>query len=244
MMFIVKNKDLAILNKQLDSGDHYMKIIFVRHGHPNYKDDCLTELGHLQAEAVAERLKDEKIDKIFSSSCGRAVETAQHIAARHNLEVHQLDFMREIHWSGPDADDFVHPWSLADEWVKNGKDIMDPDWQNDPDFKGHRVVESYNTLANCFDEWLKELGFCREGNYYRATRENNDTVMMVSHGGASSVALSHIFNISFPFVCKSIGINLTSITEVSFSSQEGELTSPRFELTNDARHIREIITQN
>ena len=41
-----------------------MKIIFVRHGHPDYMKDCLTELGHPQAEAAAERLKNEKIDKL------------------------------------------------------------------------------------------------------------------------------------------------------------------------------------
>ena len=34
-----------------------MKIVFVRHGHPNYHEDCLTELGHLQAEAAARRLE-------------------------------------------------------------------------------------------------------------------------------------------------------------------------------------------
>ncbi len=28
-----------------------MRIIFVRHGHPDYTNDCLTELGHLQAGA-------------------------------------------------------------------------------------------------------------------------------------------------------------------------------------------------
>lgn len=31
-----------------------MKIVFVRHGHPNYEKDCLTKLGHAQAEAAAE----------------------------------------------------------------------------------------------------------------------------------------------------------------------------------------------
>ena len=31
-----------------------MRIIFVRHGHPNYELDCLTPLGKLQAQAVAE----------------------------------------------------------------------------------------------------------------------------------------------------------------------------------------------
>ena len=33
-----------------------MRIVFVRHGHPNYENDCLTPLGKQHAEAAAERL--------------------------------------------------------------------------------------------------------------------------------------------------------------------------------------------
>ena len=57
-----------------------MRIIFVRHVHPNYVNDCLTELGHKHAAAVAERLKDEGISEIYSSTCGRAYETAGYVA--------------------------------------------------------------------------------------------------------------------------------------------------------------------
>ena len=32
-----------------------MRMIFVRHGHPDYKNDCLTDLGRKQAEAAADR---------------------------------------------------------------------------------------------------------------------------------------------------------------------------------------------
>ena len=42
-----------------------MRMIFVRHGHPDYKNDCLTELGCKQAEKVADRLREEKINKIY-----------------------------------------------------------------------------------------------------------------------------------------------------------------------------------
>jgi glycosyltransferase involved in cell wall biosynthesis len=38
-----------------------MRIVFVRHGHPNYADDCLTELGHEHAEAASLRLLNEGI---------------------------------------------------------------------------------------------------------------------------------------------------------------------------------------
>ena len=221
-----------------------MKIIFVRHGHPNYQLDCLTELGHPQAEAAAERLKNEKIDKIFSSSCGRAVETAEHIAARHNLPVTQLDFMREIRWGYKDTEDYVHPWTLANEWLSKGKEINTHDWQNDPEYKGVTLASDYNKVGACFDEWLKDFGYEREGNYYRVTRKNDDTIMLASHAGASTAAISHFFNIPFLFACRSIGCDYTAITIVNLGGEEGEITSPTFELVNDARHIKGITTEN
>jgi len=59
-----------------------MRILFVRHGNPNYELDALTELGHKQADACAERLSHEGIERIFSSTCGRALETAAYTAKK------------------------------------------------------------------------------------------------------------------------------------------------------------------
>lgn len=53
-----------------------MKIIFVRHGEPDYIKDCLTENGKKQAKNVAVRLKDQHIKAVFSSPMGRAKESA------------------------------------------------------------------------------------------------------------------------------------------------------------------------
>ena len=214
-----------------------MNIIFVRHGHPDYKNDCLTELGHIQAEAAAERLKDEKLDKIFSSSCGRAYETALHIAKRHNTEVTKLDFMREIKWVS-------HPWRLAREWVANGKDIMKRDWANDETLKDDVILECYKKVSEGFDEWLKGFGLVREGNYYRIEKTNDETIMLVSHGGSSTVVLSHLFNMPFTFVCRAIEPDFTAVTAVSFKGDEGSLIAPTFLLVNDARHIEGITVEN
>jgi probable phosphoglycerate mutase len=52
-----------------------MRIILIRHGDPNYEKDCLTELGHKQAAAAAQRLLKEGIDEIYSSPQGRAMQT-------------------------------------------------------------------------------------------------------------------------------------------------------------------------
>lgn len=221
-----------------------MKIIFVRHGHPNYKDDCLTELGHLHAKAAANRLSVEKIDKIFSSTCGRAYQTACHISEYHNLDVAQLDFMREINWGAPGTDDFVDPWGMVNNWVKNDKEIMLLDWQNDIDYKNRTVTKSYNMVSQKFDEWLSSFGLKREGKYYRILKENEDTIMLVSHAGASSVVLSHIFNLPFSFVCRAISPDFTAVTQVSFKGKKGDLTSPVFDIVNDARHIKNISLEN
>ena len=43
-----------------------MRIIFVRHGHPDYIKNCLTEIGHKQAEAAAQRLSGlEKLKRAW-----------------------------------------------------------------------------------------------------------------------------------------------------------------------------------
>jgi probable phosphoglycerate mutase len=88
------------------------------------------------------------------------------------------------------------------------------------------------------------LGYVREGDYYRVKEKNSKTVVMASHAGASSAALSHIFNLPFPFVCKAIQPKYTAITIISFNGEEGDLISPMVEIMNDARHIAGIETQN
>ena len=77
-----------------------MKIIIVRHGQSEanskgfhqgredeWTDTILSEEGVKQAIKVAERLSEEKIDVIYSSSFKRARMTAEEIARYHNLEI-------------------------------------------------------------------------------------------------------------------------------------------------------------
>lgn len=224
-----------------------MRIIFVRHGHPDYVNDCLTPLGHLHAEAAAERLKNETIDRAFSSSCGRARETAEHIAARHGLTVEPCAFIRELGWGGKNGEELPHkghPWFTASDMVTRGESIASPNWATEKPFSENRVVEFVERVAAGGDEWLASLGYEREGYYYRVKAANAQTVLMASHAGSSSAMLSHIFNLSFPFLCKAMEPTYTAITIVSFAGEEGALISPAFEIMNDARHIEGITAPN
>lgn len=221
-----------------------MKIVFIRHGHPNYELDCLTELGHKQAEAAGERLKDEHFDLMFASSCGRAYETACHVAERHGLEVMKLDFMRELDWGKQGTEDYAHPWMLADKWIDEGAPLMDPKWFDSPDYKGRTFLDSYNAACSGFDKWLEQFGLKREGDYYRITEKCDKTVLLASHAGSSGAILAHLTNIPYPVMIRSMSPTYTAITEAEFPGEVGALTTPRFALMNDANHIKGITVNN
>ena len=73
-----------------------MLLYIIRHGEPYYEIDTLTERGKLQAEAVGKRMVDAKIDRIFSSPMGRAMETAEPACRLLGLEKHIEDWTHEI----------------------------------------------------------------------------------------------------------------------------------------------------
>ncbi len=223
-----------------------MRIIFVRHGHPDYKNDCLTELGHIQAAACAERLKNESIDKFYSSSCGRAYETALHIAEGRNMQVEKLDFMREIGWGpvGGKGENGYDPWSLSARMVDRGQSLMSPMWHLEDPFITSFTSECCLNVGKNIDVWLETLGYKRDGEFYRKSGEKYKNVLLASHGGSSTAALAHIFNLPVPFMSRAVCPNFTAITIVSFYGEEGALVCPQFEIVNDARHIFGINTEN
>ena len=235
-----------------------MRIIFVRHGHPNYVNDCLTELGRKHAAAVAERLKDEGISEIYSSTCGRAYETAGYVAEKYGLPIVKCEFMREISWGSVDNEPIPfdgHPWSAVDDMVAKGERLLNPNWAKEEPFVRNKMVGYVENIATALDEWLKTLGYTREGLYYRVadmesvnadgSRSNTaKTIAAFGHGGAGSAIYSHLFNIPYPFVCTTMNQDYTGITIVELPDTPGALVKPRFEIMNDARHIKDLRIEN
>lgn len=224
-----------------------MKIYFVRHGYPDYGKDCLTELGNKQAAAAAERLKDSGIEQIFSSTKGRALQTAEHTAKALGLPVIPCDFMREISWGSADGEPMAengHPWNLVTLIASEGKSIRESNWESGEYFCNNKVVEHVKTVTDGIDAWLLELGYAREGDYYRVVGERTDkSVAMFSHGGASTAALAHLFNLPFPQACGMLHVDFTSVTVVSFSDKQGSLVYPKL-VASDATHTKGLEIQN
>ena len=77
-----------------------MRLILVRHGATDWNQQRriqglsnlgLNETGRGQAEALAQSLKDVKVDAIYTSPLRRAQETARAIGRFHQVEVVALD---------------------------------------------------------------------------------------------------------------------------------------------------------
>jgi len=219
-----------------------MRIVFVRHGEPDYTHDCLTEQGKLQALAAAERLREEGIEEIFSSPLGRAAETAAATAELLKLPVKTLDYMRELHWGSTDGTPLPsdgHPWDLADLLAGEGWDLTNPGWREHPYFRNNRVTENVDLVAERTDEWLLSLGYERNGAFYRCVRpdDRQKTVALFSHGGSSAAAMGHILNLPFPYACGLFHLEFTGITIIRLDRNPGQQRLPCLELANDGRHI-------
>ena len=178
-----------------------MEIYFVRHGHPDYKNDCLTPLGRLQAKACAERLADEGITEIYSSTCGRALETASYTAESLGITVSKLDFMREIGWGSRDCEPLEFgglPWHVVNALVARGESVNRADWAEIPPFDRNVAVYFVQKVQDVFDGWMEALGYRREGEYYRVLTDDVDKkVALFSHGGSSTVAMGRLLNMPF-----------------------------------------------
>ncbi len=219
-----------------------MRLIFIRHGDPNYALDQLTELGERQAQAVAIRLEDEGIDKIYSSTMGRAVQTAQATATRLGLAItERLPFMDEK-WAPTHHFHFTydHPWAEVDALAEKGISLFDleneiSEWFGDAD---RREYDEH--MRQAFDVWLSTLGYQREGQYYRCLKENDDVIALFSHGGSSSRVMSHLMNLPFAYFCHMFRLNHTSICIFDFKGAEGDLVTPKARLVNDSRHISAV----
>ena len=152
-----------------------MELIFVRHGRPEHvetddgspADPPLSDIGHVQAAAVADWLAEEQIDAVYSSPMQRARQTAHPIEQalslsatiregisefdRHSTAYIPTEVLRATDpeaWrkmaSGDFMDDMADPTAWMTTVVATVQKIID-------DHTGHRVaVVCHGGVVNAF----------------------------------------------------------------------------------------------
>ncbi|MBR3098516.1 MAG: histidine phosphatase family protein [Clostridia bacterium] len=219
-----------------------MRLIIVRHGEPNYEKDCLTPLGHVQARAAAERLKDEGIEEVWTSPLGRARETAEYTAKLLGLPARILEDTQEIGWGSTDGVPIWengHPWTCADEIMRRGEPLNDLNWREHPFFRNNFAVSEVERSARAGDRLLEHLGYAREGLYYRCKNKTDEqhTYVLFGHGGSGCAILGHIMNLPFPYLAGTVHMEHTAVTVLRFDRHPDSISMPIWELVSDSRHI-------
>lgn len=157
-----------------------MRLIIVRHGESEwnrigrYQGQCdapLSDLGYRQAEALAERLRNEPFDIIFTSPLQRASRTAEAIARYHpGVPVEPEPALLEIDhgdWQGLLVDEVVDRYAAGlDEWRRHPTRSQMPNGESFSnvlkrvlDFK-ERLLETYamrTVVASTHDVVVKIL---------------------------------------------------------------------------------------
>ena len=221
-----------------------MRLIFVRHGEPDYDNDCLTPNGIEQAKKTAERLHNENIRAVYSSPMGRALKTASFTAQDHGLEVQPLEFMHEIDWGGRNGEPLEydgHPWTLSHDLITGAPEYAKGDkWREHHFFKDNICIDYYDKIADASDKFLSVYGLKREGDMYRCVSPSDDTIAIFAHGGSGGALIAHLLSLPLPFVYASMPYGVCSVSIFDFTPLNGDLIVPRIELFNDMTHLGEV----
>jgi alpha-ribazole phosphatase len=149
-----------------------IELTLIRHGatewnesgrYQGHSDVELSALGRRQARAIAQRLRFESVERIYSSDLSRARATAERIAAAHGLRVEGDARLREFHfgdWEGLTWGEIT---------------ARDPELLSATDIIAAYDPPGGETLADVIQRW--------SSFHTDLARENDDNVLVVTHAG-------------------------------------------------------------
>lgn len=219
-----------------------MKILFIRHGDPDYERDSLTAKGWREAEYLAERLFKLDITAFYTSPLGRAKDTAAPILARVGREARALDWLREFDTPilrpdlGGERSRVCWDW-LPQDWTAV-EDFYHPDrWYHPEMMEEGGVKEKYDRVAAGLDGLLADHGYVREGRIYRAERPNSDTIALFCHFGVEIVLLSHLLSVSPMPLLHGLCAAPSSVTTAVTEERRRGIASFRVSAFGDVSHL-------
>lgn len=176
-----------------------MRLLFIRHGEPDYEKDSLTEKGFREAEYLAEYLADVKIDACYVSPLGRAKDTAAPTLLKKQMTGVECQWLEEFPAKvvRPDKGFPINCWDfLPQDWTGVNEYYDKSLWAKTELMEEGNVAQIYQNVTQEFDGLLAKHGYAREGNIYRVERANRDTIAFFCHFALECVLLGHLIGAS------------------------------------------------
>lgn len=218
-----------------------MKVIFIRHGDPDYKNDTLTEKGKREAELLSDRVSKWNVKQFYCSPLGRARDTAEYSMQKMNRTPIICDWLREFYYpiTDPVTGKNRIAWDFMPKYWTSQPELYDKDqWINSPVMKtGEELQNAYGEVCSGIDSILALHGYERYENYYRAIQPNKDTIVFFCHLGVSFVMISHILGISAPVLWQQFFAAPTSVTLLCTEEREKGNASFRVKVFGDTSHL-------
>ena len=236
-----------------------MKLIFIRHGDPDYANDTLTSKGKREAALLADIITKYRIDEVYQSPLGRAKDTAAYSLEKLGLPVKTLEWLQEFpgivdpNVSADAREAYsneleINPhtreyekrimWDMLPSYYGKHPELFDvKEWRNSPLFEGGIAVDAYDMVIENFDRFLAHQGYVRDGLTYRVENGNDKTIAFFCHYGISCVMLSRLWNVS-PFVLMQFtALAPTSVTVVASEEREKGIGTFRTLRAGDISHL-------
>lgn len=201
------------------------KIYFIRHGESLWNktskiqgalDIPLSKNGMREAELIASRFKDEKVDAIYSSKLSRAVETAKKIGKVKGLKIIEIEELREISfgdWEGLCMEDIK----------KNQKEDLKR-WIFTPEKQKFKNGESLKDVSKRTKKVLKEI----------LNKTEDENIVVVAHSGAIKVMILDLLGMPLKYY-KNMSLGNVSLSLVEKRDYNNVLVK-----FNDRNHLKEM----
>ncbi len=202
-----------------------LRLYFVRHGetkwnvagiYQGHKDSELTELGVSQAYKLADAIEDIKFDAIYSSTLGRAIQTATILKKDRDLTIKTIDDIREMHFGkleGMVGTEVDKVYGHQRKTLRNNPENYDPS-----EFEG----ETFDELSQRCDRFLNYL----LKNYH------NGNILIVSHGITLKTLFALIEDQPIKHIWDRERIKNTSLSMVEFDNDNFDV-----KLFSDTAHL-------
>ncbi len=231
-----------------------MRLIFIRHGDPDYVNDSLTEKGVREAKLLAQRVAGWKdIDEFFVSPLGRAAETASYSLEALGREGTTCDWLREFAYRVDDPitgrlhvpwDFMPSYWTVQDDMSDRDKWIDNALLNSNPEFK-----DRYEEVREGIDSILAKYGYIRDGRIYRTDHktdtwgpglerpEQDHTLCFFCHFGVTGYIAGHLLGISPMQILHGFFMPPTSLTILASEERIPGEVAFRAQVFGDTAHL-------
>ena len=205
-----------------------MKIIFVRHAEPDYKNNTLTENGFKEVASLGNHYSDDDFDYVYSSPLNRALLTAKGVIK--SKEIVQLDWLKEFEGRIVIDGNKQVAWDIVPSYVNEHPEIISHLYNDANIIKESNVVEQIKQIYDGFDNLLANHGYLREKCTYKVIKPNDDTIVIFCHFCMMSILISRLFNVPYLTIALNTFCPPTGIT--TFVSEEREKGIANFRMVS------------